>query len=115
MHSLDEDPGYIDDPLLGLKGINEDRASGGHFAALWQPSETFSLKLSALYQKITGHNTSDETPNPPAFFDVGQLGNLQQFYIRAVNTYGYDRTAQAYSAPAQLEDRHRRSGRAHRI
>jgi outer membrane receptor protein involved in Fe transport len=92
-----EDPGYIDDPPLGLKGVNEDRASGGHLAALWQPSETFSLKLSALYQKITGHNTSDQTPNPPSFFGVGQLGDLQQFYIRAVNTYGYDRTAQAYS------------------
>src|SRR5580700_1184269 len=93
-----EDPGYIDDPPLGHKGVNEDRASGGHLAALWQPSETFSLKLSALYQKITGHDTSDETPNPPAFFGVGQLGDLQQFYIRAVNTYGYDRTVQAYSA-----------------
>lgn len=92
-----EDPGYIDDPPLGLKGVNEDRASGGHLAALWQPSEIFSLKLSALYQKITGHNTSDETPNPPSFFGVGQLGDLQQFYIRAVNAYGYDRTAQAYS------------------
>lgn len=92
-----EDPGYIDDPVLGLKGVNEDRASGGHLSALWQPSETFSLKLSALYQKVTGHNTNDETPNPPSFFNVGQLGNLQQFYIRAVNTYGYDRTAQAYS------------------
>jgi iron complex outermembrane recepter protein len=92
-----EDPGYIDDPPLGLKGVNEDRASGGHLAALWQPSETFSLKLSALYQKITGHNTSNETPDPPSFFGVGQLGNLQQFYIRAVNTYGYDRTVQAYT------------------
>lgn len=92
-----EDPGYIDDPVLGLKGVNEDRASGGHLSALWQPSETFSLKLSALYQKVTGHNTNDETPNPPSFFNVGQLGNLQQFYIRAVNTYGYDRTSQAYS------------------
>ena len=49
-----EDPGYIDDPVLDLKGVNEDRASGGHLAALWQPSETFSLKLSALYQKIKG-------------------------------------------------------------
>ncbi len=92
-----EDPGYIDDPVLGLNGVNKDRASGGHLAALWQPSEIFSLKLSALYQKITGHNTSDETPNPPSFFGVGQLGDLQQFYIRAVNTYGYDRTVQAYS------------------
>jgi iron complex outermembrane recepter protein len=92
-----QDPGYIDDPVLGLKGVNEDRASGGHVAALWQPSETFSLKLSALYQKITGHDSSDQTPTPPSFFGVGQLGDLQQFYIRAVNTYGYDRTVQDYT------------------
>jgi iron complex outermembrane recepter protein len=92
-----QDPGYIDDPVLGLNGVNGDRASGGHLAALWKPSETFSLKLSALYQKITGDSTSSETPNPPSFFGVGQLGDLQQFYIRAVNTYGYDRTVQAYS------------------
>jgi iron complex outermembrane recepter protein len=92
-----EDPGYIDNPVLGLKGVNEDRASGGRIAALWQPSDAFSLKFSALYQTITGHNTSDETPDPPSFFGVGQLGDLQQFYIRAVNTYGFDRTVQAYS------------------
>jgi len=93
-----QDPGYIDDPVLGIKGINEDWASGGHFVALWRPSDTFSLKLSALYQTIHGNGTSDVTPNPPPFFGVPALGDLQQFYIRAVNTYGYDRKAQAYSA-----------------
>ena len=93
-----QDPGYIDDPVLGLKGVNEDRASGGHLTALWQPTDTFSLKLSALYQTITGNGTSDVTPNPPAFFGVPALRDLQQFYIRAVNTLGYDRKAQAYSA-----------------
>jgi iron complex outermembrane recepter protein len=92
-----EDPGYIDDPPLGLKGVNEDRASGGRIAALWQPSDSLTLKLSALYQRITGHTPSSETPDPPSFFGVGQLGNLQQFYISAVNTYGYERTVQAYS------------------
>jgi iron complex outermembrane receptor protein len=93
-----EDPGYIDDPILGIKGINEDWASGGHFVALWKPSDDFSLKVSALYQSIHGNGTSDVTPNPPAFFGVPPLGDLQQFYIRAVNTYGFDRKAQAYSA-----------------
>jgi len=93
-----EDPGYIDDPVLGIKGINEDWASGGHFVALWKPSDDFSLKVSALYQSIHGNGTSDVTPNPPAFFGVPPLGDLQQFYIRAVNTYGFDRKAQAYSA-----------------
>lgn len=93
-----EDPGYINDPILGIKGINEDWASGGHFVALWKPSDDFSLKVSALYQSIHGNGTSDVTPNPPAFFGVPPLGDLQQFYIRAVNDYGFDRKAQAYSA-----------------
>ena len=93
-----EDPGYIDDPVLGLKGVNEDHAAGGHLSALWRPSDTFSLKLSALYQVIKGDNTSDVTPNPPAFFGVPPLGNFQQFYIRAVNEYGFERISQAYSA-----------------
>jgi iron complex outermembrane recepter protein len=93
-----QDPGYIDDPVLGLKGVNEDWARGGFFAALWQPSDAFSLKLNALYQTINGNNTSDVTPNPPSIFGIPALGDLQQFYIRAVNTYGYDRKAEAFSA-----------------
>jgi outer membrane receptor protein involved in Fe transport len=93
-----EDPGYINDPVLGLKGVNEDWASGGHFVALWKPSDDFSLKVSALYQTIHGNGTSDVTPNPPAIFGVPPLGDLQQFYIRAINNYGYERKAQAYSA-----------------
>jgi outer membrane receptor protein involved in Fe transport len=93
-----QDPGYIDNPVLGIKGINEDWASGGHLVALWKPSDTFSLKVSALYQSIRGNGTSDETPNPPAFFGVPALGDRQQFYIRSVNNYGYDRDAAAFSA-----------------
>jgi iron complex outermembrane recepter protein len=93
-----EDPGYINDPVLGIKGVNEDWASGGHFVALWKPSDDFSLKVSALYQTIHGNGTSDVTPNPPAIFGVPPLGDLQQFYIRAINNYGYERKAQAYSA-----------------
>jgi iron complex outermembrane recepter protein len=93
-----EDPGYIDDPVLGITGANEDWASGGHLAALWRPSDVFSLKVSGLYQTIRGNGTSNVTPNPPSFFGVPPLSDFQQFNIRAVNDYGYERTAQAYSA-----------------
>jgi iron complex outermembrane recepter protein len=93
-----QDPGYINDPITHLQGLNEDWASGGHIAALWRPSDAFSLKLSGLYQTIKGNGTSDETPNPPAFFGVPPLGEFQQFYIRAVNDSGYDRTDEAFSA-----------------
>lgn len=93
-----QDPGYIDDPVLHLEGVNEDWARGGHFAALWRPSDSFTVKLSALYQLIKGNGTSDVTPTPPAIFGVPPLGDLQQFYIRAVTDYGFYRETQAYSA-----------------
>jgi outer membrane receptor protein involved in Fe transport len=93
-----QDAGYIDNPINDIKGVNEDWARGGHLVALWKPSDDFSLKVSALYQTIKGNGTSDVTPNPPAFFGVPPLGDLQQFYIRAVNDYGYDRKTAAYSA-----------------
>jgi iron complex outermembrane recepter protein len=93
-----QDPGYIDDPVLGLNGVNEDWARGGHFVALWKPSDDLSLKVSALFQTISGNGTSDVTPSPPAIFGVPPQGDLQQYYIRAVNDYGYERTARAFSA-----------------
>jgi outer membrane receptor protein involved in Fe transport len=92
-----QDPGYIDDPVLGVKGVNEDHASGGHLVALWRPLDALSVKVSALYQVIDGDGTSDVTPNPPP--GVGappSLGDLQQFYIRGVGPF--DRKAEAYSA-----------------
>jgi len=45
------DPGYIDDPGLGLSGVNRTDAAGGRLSALWRPSQAFSLKLSALVQE----------------------------------------------------------------
>ncbi|MGH8290526.1 MAG: TonB-dependent receptor [Steroidobacteraceae bacterium] len=93
-----QEPGYINDPVLGLKGVNEDWARGGFITALWQPSDTFSLKLNALYQTIKSNSTSAVTPNPSSIFGVPALGDLQQFFIRAVNNYGYDRKAEAFSA-----------------
>jgi iron complex outermembrane recepter protein len=84
-----EDPGYIDNPVLHINGINEDHASGGRLAALWKPLETFSVKLSALIQQTHAGGSND--------VDVeAGLGDLQQNYLRGVG--GYDREFQAYSA-----------------
>jgi iron complex outermembrane receptor protein len=92
-----QDPGYVDNPVLGIDGINEDHASGGHLAALWRPSDSFSLKLSAFYQTIKGDGTNSVTPNPPSVYGVpAVLGDLQQYFVPGVGPY--DRTAQAYSA-----------------
>jgi outer membrane receptor protein involved in Fe transport len=44
------DPGYIDNPVRNEEGVNTGEFEGGHVSALWRPSESFSLKLSALHQ-----------------------------------------------------------------
>ncbi len=45
-----QDAGYIDDPAHGRSDVNAARISGGRLAALWRPSQAFSLKVSALLQ-----------------------------------------------------------------
>jgi iron complex outermembrane recepter protein len=45
-----EDPGYLDNPATGVEGTNKWHTAGAHIASLWTPSDTFSVKLSALYQ-----------------------------------------------------------------
>jgi len=95
-----DDPGYIDNPVLHVDGVNEVHAYGGLLSALWKPSDEFSAKLSALYQKTHGNGLSDVVDQPG-------LAWLQQNYIRGAG--GYDRSTQAYSltlkdklGPAQL-------------
>jgi iron complex outermembrane recepter protein len=89
-----QDPGYINNPFLSLKGVNESQAYGGHFAALWKPGDMFSLKLSALYQnyKINGASEVDVGPG---------LGDLESNYVP--NAGRLNRTIQAYSATAGLK------------
>jgi outer membrane receptor protein involved in Fe transport len=84
-----QDPGYIDDPVAGTQGVNETKNYGTRIAALWHPSEDFSIKLSALYQrsKAMGNSEVDIAPG---------LSDLQQNYLRGSG--GYDRTIQAYAA-----------------
>jgi iron complex outermembrane receptor protein len=84
-----EDPGYIDNPTLGINGINEQRVSGGHLAALWRPSDVFSVKLSALYQYSEADGANNEVILPG-------VGDLEQNYARGVG--GYYRRLEDYSA-----------------
>ncbi|HEY6923723.1 MAG TPA: TonB-dependent receptor [Steroidobacteraceae bacterium] len=84
-----QEPGYIDNPILNINNLNEQRASGGRLSALWKPSDALSLKLSALYQNTKADGSSDVDVQPG-------LGDLQQNYLRGIG--GYDRQVQAYSA-----------------
>jgi iron complex outermembrane receptor protein len=83
------DPGYIDNPVLGLSGVNEITAAGGRLALMWRPLENLSLKLSGLYQDTRGHGVSEVDLLPG-------LAALQQNYVAGAGRF--DKRIQAYSA-----------------
>jgi iron complex outermembrane receptor protein len=85
-----QDPGYVDNPVLDIKGVNEAQAGGARLSGLWLPSPKVSVKFSALYQDIKADGNSDVVSAPG-------LGPWQQNYIAGVGG-AYERTAQAYSA-----------------
>jgi iron complex outermembrane recepter protein len=82
-----KDPGYIDDPTLGITGINWSEIDGGRLSALWRPADNISLKVSSLIQRYIGGGTNDSDP---------ALGGLRQFFAAGVGPY--TRAVQAHSA-----------------
>jgi outer membrane receptor protein involved in Fe transport len=84
-----EDPGYIDDPVHHLDGVNKHDAYGAHFSALWRPSEDLSLKLSAIYQNDKRFGSND------VYIEPG-LGDLQQNALPGSGRF--DKQLQAYAA-----------------
>jgi outer membrane receptor protein involved in Fe transport len=78
------DPGYVDDPSLGVNGINRVDVDGGRISALWRPSDVFSLKLSALTQTTKGFGNPtvdvDPTTLKPVAGDLRQQRALPESY-----------------------------------
>jgi outer membrane receptor protein involved in Fe transport len=66
-----KDPGYIDNPVLGRRDVNDVDTKGGLVAALWKPSDAFSIKLTALHQHIKADGSPQEYVEPG-------LGALEQ-------------------------------------
>lgn len=83
------DPGYIDNPNLGLEDINEAVFSGGRAAAHWQLTPSVTVSLSGLVQRSEVDGTSEVHVRPG-------LGDLEQDTVRGSGSY--DKTNQAYSA-----------------
>lgn len=83
------DPGYIDDPAHGLDGVNRGASTGGRLAALWKPSDTISLKVTALFQHSETNGSSHVDIEPG-------LGDLQQ--DDAPGTGWVRKNLEAYSA-----------------
>ena len=89
-----EDPGYIDNPVLGLNGVNQERVRGGRLSGIWRPLDVVSVKLSALYQEREADGSSDVNVLPG-------LGDLQQNYVRGVGAS--ESKVQAYSATLEAQ------------
>jgi outer membrane receptor protein involved in Fe transport len=83
-----EDPGYVDNIAPGGKeDYNTYENKGGRVSAMWQPSEEFSLKLSALMQDNARQGTSD--------VDITLGEELQRSLLPKTGLYR--RKPQAYS------------------
>jgi outer membrane receptor protein involved in Fe transport len=82
------EPGYIDNAATGQEDINRRDSRGFRLAALWRPSDTFSLKLEAMLQKSERDGTQD--------VDVSLAGGPKQALLRGSGIY--DRKVEAYSA-----------------
>lgn len=94
------DPGYVDNPVSRIDGVNESYTSGGHVAALWQPSNALSLKLSALVQYLHSDGLSD-VDLPIDGYAGPPLTGLQQDYVRGAGAFF--QKLQAYSATTKLK------------
>lgn len=88
------DPGYIDNIQAGDRDTNRTRVKGGHLSALWEPTETFSLKTSALIQ-------DNRLYGSPYVALAPGVGDLQQRFLPDMGeTF---RKFQVYSAVASLK------------
>jgi iron complex outermembrane receptor protein len=86
------DPGYIDDLTTGHNNFNTTDVYGGHLAALWRPSDNFSVKVSALVQQIQGETSAfDSNTSGESTYSDLSLHSLP-------GTTGYTTQDQLYSA-----------------
>ena len=46
-------PGYIDNAYTGAKDVNDLRHNGGRIAALWRPSDSLSMKVTAFWDRLS--------------------------------------------------------------
>ena len=69
-------PGYIDNAYSGAKDVNALRQYGGRIATLWRPSESFSLKVSAIWNRINADDAEFD-----AFVGAVRVPNTGEAYV----------------------------------
>jgi outer membrane receptor protein involved in Fe transport len=92
--SYRQDPGYLDNPLTHVEGLNESHSAGGTVSILWKPLDALSAKVTAIYQDTRGDGSSDITSSD--YQGNAMSGDLQQGYVKGVGPY--ERKTQFYDA-----------------
>mgnify|MGYP001556625446 CR=1 FL=1 len=69
-------PGFIDDAGLGKKDVNESRVKGGRASLLWTPTDTTSLRVTAMAQNLSSDGAPSVALDPATLKPV--YGDLQQ-------------------------------------
>jgi outer membrane receptor protein involved in Fe transport len=79
-----QESGFVDNVATSEKHVNQVDVAGGRVSALWRPSESVSLKLSAMLQNSDGDGTAsigaDGLLKPI-------LGDLQQSQLKGTGAY----------------------------
>jgi outer membrane receptor protein involved in Fe transport len=76
------DPGYVDDPNLGLTHVNSTHVYGGRASLLWQATPQLSVRLSAQLQNLHSDGTNDVDVDgqtlAPLYGDLIQKRNVSE-------------------------------------
>jgi iron complex outermembrane receptor protein len=87
-----EDPGFIDDPVHGVKDVNKNRFAGGRASLLWKPSDDTTVRLSATIQHQD--NDGSATIDVDSFTFRPLMGDLQ--HSRSPGADSLDTTLKIY-------------------
>jgi outer membrane receptor protein involved in Fe transport len=52
-------PGYIDNAYTGAQDVNDLRRNGGRVAALWRPSDSLSMKVTAFWDRLSADSLAE--------------------------------------------------------
>jgi outer membrane receptor protein involved in Fe transport len=88
------DPGYVDDPVNQIEGVNQQDAYSGRLSALWSISDSSSLKVAAQFNEITADGNSDVNL---------QLGSGQLLQNILPGHGGYSQQLQLYTGTFTTE------------
>jgi len=96
-----QDPGYLDVPLYNLQGVNKVDAYGGRFAALLKLGDSWTVKLSGLFQTVRSSGSNDGTLEP-GINPLDQLLTVRGAGAYAKRNQSYVGTVTGFMGPVTL-------------